>query len=172
MRLAKYFLPTFYVPNVRVVDSTICHQLEIQTLLLDIDNTLAVYGSQEPYLGIEKWLDGLRAGGINLIIVSNNRKRRVKKFAERLNLPYIANAKKPFPAVFLKTLRRFDCLPCNGAVVGDQLFTDVLGANLAGIRSILVTNITPESGPFFRLKRRLEKWILFNVDVEDDDDDL
>ena len=156
MRLAKYFLPTFYVPNVRVVDSTICHQLEIQTLLLVI----------------EKWLDGLRAGGINLIIVSNNRKRRVKKFAERLNLPYIANAKKPFPAVFLKTLRRFDCLPCNGAVVGDQLFTDVLGANLAGIRSILVTNITPESGPFFRLKRRLEKWILFNVDVEDDDDDL
>ena len=156
MRLAKYFLPTFYVPNVRVVDSTICHQLEIQTLLL----------------GIEKCLDGLRAGGINLIIVSNNRKRRVKKFAERLNLPYIANAKKPFPAVFLKTLRRFDCLPCNGAVVGDQLFTDVLGANLAGIRSILVTNITPESGPFFRLKRRLEKWILFNVDVEDDDDDL
>ena len=60
------------------------------------------------------------------------------------------------------------CFPCNAAVIGDQLFTDMLGGSLAGIRGILVTEITPEKGWFFRLKRRLERRILENMKNVDD----
>ncbi len=161
-------LPDYLTPHVRMINPAVCLHLDINTLLLDIDNTLSTHGNPEPYLGVKDWVHTMAEGGIQLIIVSNNNEKRVSTFAKKLGLPYIARAAKPLPFAFHQAMKQMHCFPCNAAVIGDQLFTDMLGGSLAGIRGILVTEITPEKGWFFRLKRRLERRILEKMKIVDD----
>lgn len=160
MIFCSKLFPTFSVSSVFTLRPEICLLLNINTLLLDIDNTLTTHNNPEPYIGLNKWISEMTRSGIRLVIISNNKPQRVAAFAKKVGLPYIARAVKPLPFGFNRAIKRFRCSRYNTAVVGDQLFTDILGANLANLKSILVTSITPEHGRFFRLKRKLEQRIL------------
>lgn len=139
----------------------------VSALILDVDNTLATHNNPVPDEDVLVWLEQMRKAGIRLVIASNNNKRRVRPFASELGLDYVSRAMKPMPVGFLRVCGRLGLPPENIGVVGDQIFTDVLGGNLFGAKTFLVQPMSPENGPLFRLKRRLEVVILKNYARKD-----
>ena len=132
-------------------------KLGVRALLLDVDNTLALHGKPEPLPGTQDWAARMTEAGFALLILSNNTDARVAPFAAKYGLPFLSGAAKPLPGGFrraakiLKTPRR-EC-----AVVGDQIFTDLLGARLSGMRAVLLEPVELESGKLLQWKRRREK---------------
>ncbi len=150
------FMPSIVLKNVTDIQVELLQRLEIQSILLDVDNTLAHHGSPKPLPGVVEWTRKIRQAGISIIIVSNNFKNRVAPFAKKFELPFVSLALKPMPFGFnrAKKLLKEDCN--HTLVVGDQIFTDVLGANLAGMKSILLEPAVIEKTLGFRLRRILE----------------
>lgn len=129
----------------------------IKGVALDADNTLSTHHSQIPLDGVTDWLAAARENGIKVMIVSNARARRIVPFAQTLGLSYISLACKPLPIGFIRAARAMGVRCGEVAAIGDQLFTDVMGARLAGVKPLLVTPIKVEDGASFRLRRRLER---------------
>ena len=113
----------------------------ICALILDVDNTLTAHGSQELPPDVAAWLDTMRAAGVKLTIASNNMPGRVAPFAKRVGLEYQAFCCKPSPFGLRRARRAMGVSRREVALVGDQIFTDVLGANCAGVQSILISAI-------------------------------
>ena len=131
----------------------------IDSLLLDVDNTMSTHHSAILTDGLENWLFEMKSSGIKLIILSNSVEKRVKPFAERIGLDYIHTGLKPLPFGFLRGVKRLKSKRKNTAIVGDQIFTDILGGNASGLKTVLLTPIKPETQLRFRIKRKLEKVI-------------
>ena len=146
----------------RVTDITAddLRALGVRGLILDADNTLSTHHSQTPAEGVTDWLAAMRAAGIRLRMVSNARDARCKPFAATLGLEYTSLAVKPFPFGNRRAVSAMGLKRRQVAAVGDQLFTDMLGAHLAGVVPLLVEPIEPETGWSFRLRRRLERPLL------------
>lgn len=133
----------------------------ISALLLDVDNTLTgAHKSKVLRDDADEWFSSMRESGIGLIVLSNAKKDRAKAFADSIGLDCVGFAAKPLPFGYLKAAKELGLERCNIAMVGDQIFTDALGANLVGMRSILVTDITLEDSLSFRIRRKLENKIL------------
>jgi HAD superfamily phosphatase (TIGR01668 family) len=114
----------------------------ITLLLVDLDNTLAPYGTLEPSREIADWAESVKAAGIELFMVSNNHgSTRVKAFADRFGIDFIMGANKPFSAGVKKVLKQLGKRAAETALAGDQIFTDVIAANSAGVTSIIVVPI-------------------------------
>ena len=151
------FYPTVY--RRRVTDITIedLQALGVRGLLLDVDDTLTTYGSQYLSEEIEAWLRSMEEAGIALTVVSNSWEWRVAPFAQKIGLRHISLSCKPSPIGFWRGVRRLGLKRRECAVVGDQIFTDILGANLGGVPSILLEPIKVETEKrFLRLRRRWE----------------
>lgn len=151
------FRPTAMKSGILSLTPQFLNQLGVRALLLDVDNTIATYTSHQPITGAVEWARGLVDAGFRVIIVSNNYKKRVGPFAEKFGLDYISFAMKPFPFGYLKAhsllkIKRSEC-----AIIGDQIFTDVIGANMCGMKSILLEPIEPEEGVSFKIRRYFEK---------------
>lgn len=154
------FKPDFRFTSVLDITPDFLRQNGIAALLLDIDNTLSHHFSQTPIDGLDGWLGTMSAAGIKTVLFSNARESRVAPFAERIGVGHITKAMKPLPFGMLRARRLLGVKLKNTAIVGDQLFTDMLGGNISGAKTILVTPMHEESGRFFKLKRRLERMIL------------
>ena len=153
--------PTIYKDRITGITLADLEALGVKGLLLDVDNTLTEHGSQYLDPAVETWLREMRAAGVALTVVSNSTHKRVRPFAERIGLQFIAFACKPFPIGFWRAARRLGLPRRRCAAVGDQVFTDILGAHLAGVKSIQLMPIKLDEGkPFLRFKRRIEKKIL------------
>ncbi|HNZ98537.1 YqeG family HAD IIIA-type phosphatase [Ruminococcus sp.] len=131
----------------------------IKGLILDVDNTLTTHDNPVPAEGIREWLDTMRAEGIKLIIVSNNHPERVRPFADPLGLDFVSDSGKPLRRGYKAALKKMGLKASETAAVGDQLFTDVWGANISGVTMLYVEPIElePKSKRFIRFKRVLEK---------------
>lgn len=129
----------------------------IRGLLLDLDNTLTTHDNPVPGEGVTEWLDSMRSAGIKMVIVSNNHPPRVKPFADMLGLDFVCEGKKPLSSGFNRAQKKMGIPFSQLAVVGDQIFTDMLGANLKRVRGIFVYPIEHEKTKFFKLKRWAEK---------------
>lgn len=112
--------------------------LGASALLLDIDNTLAYDGSYTFFPGVKEWAQKMRAAGIPMMILSNTYPLRAHNLARRLGLPYLAMAEKPSPKGFRKCAERLGVDMQSVAMAGDQLFTDMRGANTAGCIPLLI----------------------------------
>ena len=111
----------------------------IKLLMLDMDNTIAPYGVSVPSDEICAYISELKQAGVEPYIVSNSKRPgRTEKFAEKLKVGYIKEAKKPKPRALLKVMGIKNLQAENCALVGDQIFTDTIAANLAGATSLLV----------------------------------
>ena len=119
----------------------------IKALVLDVDNTLTADNSQGLEHTVQAWLDEMRAAGIRLTIVSNNTAKRVRPFAERIGLDWVPLACKPLPVGLAVARRRLGVRKNQMAMVGDQIFTDTLGANNAGVVPMLVEPIRLAGNP-------------------------
>ena len=132
----------------------------ICVLLLDIDNTLAPYEQPLPDERLQNWLRSLQEAGITVAFLSNNHGERVTLFNGQLRLPCRCDAHKPLPRRAKKLFLSLGGTKKTTAIMGDQIFTDVLCARLAGVRAILVPPIWDRRDCGTRFKRRLEKGIL------------
>ena len=154
-----WFKPTGTLHRVTDITPEMLRALSVRAIVLDVDNTMSTHGSQTPHTGVLEWTRRISACGVKLIVVSNNYKKRVAPFAAQFDLPYISFACKPSPFGYLRAkrlagVRVRDCL-----VVGDQIFTDILGANLCGMKSVLLDPIAPDPAVTVRFKRWLEHFL-------------
>jgi len=129
-------------------------------IILDVDNTLTTHDNPVPGEGVEKWLADARDTGLRMIILSNNTPERVTPFAEMLGLSFEANGKKPLWSGYIRAMKKLGTSKKETLAIGDQIFTDVLGARLAGIHCIFTDPIEPEHTNFFKFKRWAERPIL------------
>ncbi|MEM1483936.1 YqeG family HAD IIIA-type phosphatase [Oscillospiraceae bacterium PP1C4] len=162
------FHPDFYFKRVFNITPAWLRAQKISVLLLDVDNTLTTHDNPEVEAAVCDWIAKMNAAGIKLLIISNNKPERVKPFSDKLGLGCIAHARKPLSGGVKRAMKRLGVTKGGIAIVGDQIFTDVLCANLAGVTSILVEPIELESFPFFKMKRRMEKIILKNYSKGED----
>lgn len=132
----------------------------IRGLILDLDNTLAEYANADVPPRTREWVQEAKARGFRICITSNARPARVKAFAESLGVPGIAYAVKPVRRAFRRALKILGTSPAETAVVGDQLFTDVLGGNRMGMYTVLVNPLSTKELGTTRLMRRLERRVL------------
>lgn len=132
----------------------------IKAIIVDIDNTLVSWDTKEPDEKVNELICKLGTEGFKLCILSNNTKKRVEEFNKCLKLPAIHKAIKPSKAAFRRAMKLMDSLPENTAVIGDQLFTDVLGGNRLGLFTILVIPISNKEFIWTRFVRKLEAFVL------------
>ncbi|MBQ2265341.1 MAG: YqeG family HAD IIIA-type phosphatase [Oscillospiraceae bacterium] len=151
------FRSTKAVRSVCRITPMMLQSMGIRGLLLDIDNTLTTHDNPEPAQGVEAWLASMKAAGIQMRLVSNNHPPRVEPFAERLGVPCICDSQKPLSAGFARAMESMQLPKEQLCVVGDQIFTDILGANWFGVKSIYVPPMELETTAFFKFKRFMEK---------------
>ncbi len=150
------FRPTYWLKSVLDIDEEFLKENNVRALILDMDNTLSMHGSPDAEEGVMEWLDKMRALGIKMRVVSNNVPRRVVPLAQKMGLECTANGAKPLAFGIFRAIKAMGVKPSRTLVVGDQIFTDVLAGNLAGIRTLLVEPFHLENTWTFRLKRRIE----------------
>jgi len=158
--MKKLFMPDLWVSSVYDLTVELLKSRNIRGLILDIDNTLATYDEPEPSYKLKKWLKNLQDNGFQISFVSNNKKVRVDSFNQSLSFDAYARAMKPFPRNIKKALKAQGLLPNETAMVGDQIFTDVMGGNFAGVQTILVDYISAKESIGFKVKRWMERPIL------------
>ena len=135
------FLPTYRIKAITQLTPEMLQAVGIQLLMLDFDNTIVPYTTNIPTEEMEAWLKMMLASDVKICVVSNSRNNRVKIFCEKYGIDCITHAKKPFPKGIKECLARYGLPKSACALAGDQIYTDTLGANCAGIRSILVKAI-------------------------------
>ena len=147
----------------RITDITLQELQEwgVEGVLLDVDNTLTTHYSPDLSEEVAAWLLAMQQAGVRFTVVSNAKRYRVQPFAEKIGLSCVWLAAKPLPFGFWRGMRRLGVRRRRCLVIGDQTFTDTLGARLAGVRSVQLQPIRlEEDKPFMMFKRRLEARIL------------
>ncbi|HHW22485.1 MAG TPA: YqeG family HAD IIIA-type phosphatase [Clostridiaceae bacterium] len=165
--MKKLFEPYAYVNSIFDITPEMLKKNGIYGLILDIDNTLVATNVKEAGEKVYRYIKDLKDSRIKTVIVSNGRKHRVEEFCKPLEIEYIYKAYKPLGRGFDKAIRIMDLSRDQVAVIGDQLFTDVLGGNLKGIRPILIKPIDPDEPIFVRIKRIFEKPFLKKKEYKD-----
>lgn len=157
--LEKYF-PDLLAKSVQDIDLEKLKNANIKGLLVDIDNTLITYSMKEADEKAIDWIKKVNSSELKICLVSNGKRKRIKKISEKLNIPAVFSPRKPSKKAFLKAI---DILGINAketAVVGDQIFTDVLGGNRLGMYTILVVPISKKEFFLIKFKRILEVYVL------------
>ena len=152
--------PKVYLDSTYEIDFEQYYQDGYRAIIFDIDNTLVPHGAPADQRAIALF-KRLHALGYQTMMLSNNKEPRVKMFCDAVDAEYIYKAGKPNPANYREAMKRMHTDEKNTLFVGDQIFTDVWGANKAGIYSILVKPIHPKEEIQIVLKLYLEKVVLF-----------
>ena len=136
----------------------------LRGLVVDIDNTLVPFGFEGDLPELKHWAIALHEAGIPVRILSNAAPDRIGRWSHKLNIPavglFAGTAAKPWPGGFRRAAFEMNLEPACVGMVGDQVFTDVLGGNLAGLYTILVKPIADNDLPHTRLARSLERFVL------------
>ena len=159
----RKFLPDEHYQDIYSVDFRRCYESGIRYLLIDLDNTLIPYDIDVPEPKLIRLFEDILSLGFEAVIVSNNKRSRIKPFATLINLPYVSSAKKPLKWGFKKALNHFKGKPKQEEilVLGDQLMTDVYGAKRMGFSAYLINPIKKRSEKWYtKINRFLEKNIL------------
>lgn len=156
----KNIYPRLYLNSVQEISVELLEEYHLKGLILDVDNTLIDYDRKMPE-GVKQWVQQLKKAGISLCIVSNtNQKDKVEEVAKKLDLPYIFFAKKPLKGGFKKAKKLLNLNSEQIGVVGDQIMTDVLGANRSQMFPILVKPISKRDFWITKIKRPIESRII------------
>lgn len=158
--LIKKFLPNKQVDTVFDIEPNLLKERGIKGIITDLDNTLVPWDIADATPEIIQWFDEMKDHGLKIAIISNNNEERVRIFSEPLDIPFLPSAKKPLGRTFNKGARQLGLRNDEIAVVGDQLLTDILGGNLAGFYTILVTPIVQTDAKITQFNRKIERSIL------------
>ena len=135
------FLPDYIFPRLTDLSPDFLQQRGIALLLMDFDNTMLPYTTNVPSQELLDWLERMQAGGITLCIVSNSHKARVPAFSDAYDVSCVIRAAKPGTRGIREAMERFGAKQSDTALVGDQIYTDVLGAKRAGVTALIVKSI-------------------------------
>lgn len=162
--MLKIFYPKMYVSSILEIKPALLKELGLKGIVFDLDNTIMRRDSVVFAPEILSFLSDLREQGFKLGIVSNNSRKRVGAVAGQMSLPAVCRAVKPLVRPFRRALKMMGTKPEETALVGDQIFTDILGGNLAGLYTVLVV---PMEGKDFwgtrLIVRPLEKIVLARI---------
>lgn len=160
--MLKWLRPRHTVEFVTQIDIAHLQRQGIRGLLLDLDNTLVAWNSAILDHSIERWLTEAKASSLSLCMVTNAKPKRVHDIIEPLDIPYVALARKPMLRGFRRAMSLLGTAPAETAMIGDQIFTDVLGANMLGLYSILIQLPDPREQWWMKGTRKLEQWVMKN----------
>ncbi|OGC35488.1 hypothetical protein A2311_04630 [candidate division WOR-1 bacterium RIFOXYB2_FULL_48_7] len=164
--MKQLFVPKKVVRSIKEIDFAHLKSLGINSLILDIDDTLIPREVNDIYPDIFEWVVSRKQEGFKLCLTSNSRHPlRVNYIGQTLGIPALHLSFKPLPMAFHRSLKILQASPAETAMIGDQLFMDVLGANLANIYSIFVDHGKPESIWLRQLMRQAEQWVLTKLGV-------
>ena len=155
----SFLYPGEYIDSTYSIDFDKLYKEGYRGIIFDIDNTLVPHGAKADERACALF-DRLREIGFSYIMLSNNKEPRVRMFCDEVRAPYIYKAGKPKPAGYRRAMEQIGTDCKNTMFVGDQIFTDIIGANLTGIRSILVAPIDPHEEIQIVLKRFIEKPVI------------
>ncbi|HHU33147.1 MAG TPA: YqeG family HAD IIIA-type phosphatase [Clostridia bacterium] len=155
-----FLKPDLYVDSILDIPIDLLVESKIKGLIVDLDNTITEWNSPELKKEIFEWFAHLKIKQINACIASNNSHSRVSHIGQYLGIPAISKAGKPRRRSFLQAMKLLNTLPESTAVIGDQLFTDILGGKRLGLYTILVKPLNPREFIGTRLMRQLEKIVL------------
>ena len=152
----KFYKPTLRLRRFTEVTASLLHKMGVRGVITDLDDTLAARNCLEPDEEVKSWLKNLTAAGVRICIVSNNNEKRVADFTKSLGIPFFHRAAKPSKKCIFKALNLLEVKKEEAVLLGDQLFTDVAGANRCKIKSILVDPVGTYGGWFVQIKRKME----------------
>lgn len=155
--MKNIFIPYLMLNRIWSIDEALLHKHGIKALIVDVDNTLSTHGHPDPNAEVMPWIKKMQKAGIPLVILSNNTEKRVAPFANKLGLEFECFAVKPMTHGFKRAAKKLGLSKSEIGVVGDQIFTDVCGGNLAGMKTILTEPIEIEKQFFLSFKRKFEK---------------
>ena len=135
-------------------------KLGIKAVLTDLDNTLIAWNNPDGTEELKTWLLEMKNAGITVLVVSNNKDSRIKRVVEKFDLDYVARALKPTARGFKLAEKKLGLKPSEMLMVGDQIMTDIRGANAAGIRNVLVQPIVDTDSWNTRINRFFERKIM------------
>lgn len=156
----KLLTPDLYVESVLHLDLQKLKTKQIKGLIIDIDNTLVAWDIKYASDKTQNWLLNLKKEGFEVCLVSNNTEDRVVTFNEKLKLSAIHRATKPRRGPFKRAMELMKTNVKNTAVIGDQIFTDVLGGNRMGLFTVLVVPIESKEFWWTTFVRRIERHVL------------
>ncbi len=159
-RKRNVFKPNLMLESIFQITPDFMLERNLHGLLLDLDNTLIPYKSSEEAPLVVAWAQHLLERGIQMRLVSNALPERVEFWGKRLQLVGVGLASKPFPRAFAKAMAQMQLEPHQVAMVGDQLFTDILGGNLAGAFTIMVHPLSDNALPHTKWARKVERLVL------------
>ncbi len=154
------FLPDIYQKSIYTINYENLLNAGIKIILFDLDNTIVPISMNEPTKRLKELFEDIKKMGLKPIIMSNSGKKRVGPFKEGLLVDAACSSLKPLKFKYKKILSLYNVKPSEVAAVGDQILTDVLGANRVGITSILVNQISANDFKCTKLNRALENMIL------------
>ena len=159
--MLKKLYPRLYVSSILEINPGLLKSLRLKGVIFDLDNTIVRRDSLKIPPEVLKMILELRREGFKMGIVSNNSRRRVGAIAAEMEVPAVSLAVKPLVRPFRRALKLLDTSPAETALVGDQIFTDILGGNMAGLYTILVVPMKGKDFVGTRLiSRHLEKMVL------------
>ena len=154
----KIYQPKMYFRTIEDIAVKTLQKRNIKGLILDIDNTLVPPHTPEADERAKRVVYRMQEA-FKICIVSNNIYERAEKFANSFPVDFICDGNKPAKKPFLLALEKLKLEPEEIAVIGDQIFTDVWGANRMGMISVLVNPVCDKEGKFVKFKRLLEKLV-------------
>ncbi len=158
--MLKKLYPDLMLDSIFELDTDLLRERNIRGIILDMDNTLVPWGSCSVNPRVCNWVNGLKEEGFELFVVSNSTPGKGKKLADEIGVPAIWYAVKPRRRAFRYALRMMNLKPEETAVIGDQVFTDVLGGNRLGLFTILVSQLGEKDFFWTKLMRKFEEKVL------------
>lgn len=158
--IINYLSPKYYFDKISDIDLNKLKQKNIDTILLDLDNTLVPWYNSYIDPEIYNWLNNIKENNFKVCIISNGLSVRVKRISKELGFPFISNAIKPSTRAIVKALKMLNSKPENTVIIGDQIFTDILAGNRLGLTTILVKPLAKVELITTKFIRIIEKKIL------------
>lgn len=153
-------IPRIYADRLLDIPLGELREQNITAFIVDLDNTITDWNSNVISGEIEEWFRSIQAQGFKVCILSNNGERRIKKVADKLAIPFIHRAAKPRRGAFYRAIYIMGVTAAQTAVIGDQIFTDILGGNRAGLYTILVRPLSEREFMGTKVNRMLERLVI------------
>lgn len=157
--MLKKMYPFEYVEDVFSIDYNKLYNKGYKAVIFDIDNTLVPHG-KDSNKEIDDLFQHIHSIGLKTLLLSNNEEKRIKRFLKNIDSMYICDAEKPKVPNYLKAIKMLGINKKEAVFIGDQIFTDIYGANRSGIDNILVKYIGYDKETKIGIRRTIEKIIL------------
>ncbi len=158
-KMLRIFYPKRIADSAYIIDYKLLYQEGYRGIIFDIDNTLVEHGADASVRAV-RLIARLKRMGFQVCLISNNNEERVSRFNKDIKLKYIHKANKPAKKNYIQATKLMDTSINNTVFIGDQLFTDIFGANRIGMMSYFVKPIGPKEEIQIIFKRKLERIVL------------